>query len=422
MMRPAPRIATAALVAASVVAAAAPAAEAPASAPSLVPAVTYDGTALANLHGGAQRGAVYVGNLHLKATLNGEAIGLAGTSAFVDALDIQGGRPSRRVGDAQGTSNIEGPAGLEIEELWIQRNTAGNRFSVLAGIYDLNSEFDRLQSAALFLNSAFGVGPEFAQSGVEGPSIFPRTALGLRLAAKPDPNVVVRGALLNGVPVARPDGSHALFRAGDGTLAVLELAWLSRPRDSFDPLALSRARVGRFSGLVADEHKIAIGTWRYSGRHADLSELDGAGRPVLRRGSSGGYLVIERRVLDGDAAAGEPRATAFLQAGIADPRTNRFSAHAGAGIVASGWRALKESDQFGLSITRVQEGSHDARSHALASGSTPKRAETTLEASYLSQVGKAVTVQPDLQYVIHPNVDPTRANAWVAQLRFEVSY
>ena len=105
MLRPAPRIATAALAAASLLATAA-AAEAPASAPWVAPAVTYDGTALANLHGGAQRGGVYVGNLHLKANLNGEPLGLAGTSAFVDLLDIHGGRPSRRVGDAQGTSNI----------------------------------------------------------------------------------------------------------------------------------------------------------------------------------------------------------------------------------------------------------------------------------------------------------------------------
>ena len=218
------------------------------AAPWLAPASTYDGTALADLRGGARRGSVYVGNLHLKATASGDAIGLGGASAFVDVLNVHGGRPSRLVGDAQGTSNIEAPAGTEIEELWLQQNGFGERVSALAGIYDLNSEFYRLQSATLFLNSAFGIGPEFAQSGIEGPSIFPRTSFGVRLAAKPDPNVVVRGALLNGVPVARPDGSHALFRDGDGTLAVLEARGAraaareatSRPRGRADGSAASR--------------------------------------------------------------------------------------------------------------------------------------------------------------------------------------
>src|SRR5439155_25257656 len=155
-----------------------------------------------------------------------------------------------------------------------------------------------------FLNSAFGIGPEFAQSGVEGPSIFPRTAFGLRLTAKPDPGVVIRGALLNGVPVARPDRSHALFRRGDGALAVVELALLSRPRDSADPTDSSRARLGRFSDLPADENKVAFGAWHYSGHYADLSDIDAAGAPVMRRGTAGSYLVLEHRLLKGDRDVG----------------------------------------------------------------------------------------------------------------------
>jgi carbohydrate-selective porin OprB len=57
-----------------------------------------------------------------------------------------------------------------------EKNLLDNQFSVLAGLYELNSEFYRLQSAGLFLNSSFGIGPEFSQSGLEGPSIFPSTS------------------------------------------------------------------------------------------------------------------------------------------------------------------------------------------------------------------------------------------------------
>jgi len=69
-----------------------------------------------------------------------------------------------------------------------------------------------------------GARVEFGQSGVEGPSIFPRTSIGLRVAFKPTSETVLRVALLDGVPLVRPDGSRAAFRGGDGLLAVAEFA------------------------------------------------------------------------------------------------------------------------------------------------------------------------------------------------------
>jgi porin len=392
---------------------AADAAPVPADASWLMPALSYDGSMLGDLRGGARRGSTYVGNLHLKLTAQGDAIGLPGTSAFADLLTIHGGRPSRLVGDAQGTSNLEGPAGTQVEELWVQHNFEGSSASLLVGIYDLNSEFYRLQAAGLFVNSAFGIGPEFAQSGVEGPSIFPRTAAGVRLAFKPSANTVLRTALLDGVPVVRPDGARAAFRGGDGLLAVAEFALLSRGSAGAAPTAEMRDRIGRLSSLEPYDHKLAFGAWRYTGRFADLSDTDAAGAPQQRRGSSGAYAVGERLLIGGDGSSGR-RLAVFAQSGIADPRTNRFGAYVGAGIVGSGWRA---SDQFGVSIAQARNGSHYLRSQA---PQRPGRAETALELSYLTPVSKHLSLQPDIQYIVRPNTDRSNANALVVQLRFEV--
>ena len=402
--------------------AAADQADAPASAASswLTPSATYDGTALANLSGGARTGSAYVGNLHLKLTAQGSAIGWPGFSAFADVLTIHGGQPGSLVGDAQGVSNLEGPPGTQVEELWLQYNWKSGNASLLAGIYDLNSEFYRLQAAGLFLNGAFGIGTEFAQSGVEGPSIFPRTSTGLRFAFKPTPDSVLRAAVLDGVPVVRPDGSHAVFRSGDGLLAVAELALLSRAGASPDRQSPARDRVGRFSSLAPYDDKLALGAWRYTSRFPDLSDTDGAGNALMRRGSSGAYAVGERLLIGGDGASGK-RLSAFAQAGIADARTNRFGSYFGAGLVGSGlgWGQVKDSDQIGVSIAHARNGSHYRRAQA-AQGVT--RAETTIELSYLTQVSKYLTVQPDLQHVIHPDTDPSIASAWVVQLRFELAF
>ena len=386
----------------------------------LTPSITYDGTAVANLRGGARTGRAYVGNLHLKLAVNADAGGIPGTSAFVDVLTIHGGHPSLLAGDAQGISNIEGPAGTHIEELWVQHNFEGGSASILAGVYDLNSEFYRLQAAGLFLNSSFGIGAEFAQSGVEGPSIFPRTSAGVRLALKPAPDVVVRVALLDGVPIVRPDGSRGVFERGDGVLGVAEVAFLSRPTGTSDGGGSGRDRIGRFSSLAAYDDKFALGAWRYSARFADISDTDAAGQAVSRRGSSGFYAVAER-LLWSDDQRPEKRLAAFAQAGVADARTNRFGSRVGAGIVGSGWHLINESDQFGASVTRATNGAHYLRSQA-AQNIPTDRSETTFELTYLTQVSKHLAVQPDLQYVIRPGTHPATPNAWVAQLRFEISF
>jgi porin len=49
-------------------------------------------------------------------------------------------------------------------------------------------------------------------------------------------------------------------------------------------------------------------------------------------------------------------------------------------------------------------------------------AETAIELSYLAQVAAWLALQPDVQYVIHPNTDPRLHNAAVAQLRFEMTF
>jgi porin len=210
-----------------------------------------------------------------------------GTSAFVDVRNIHGGHLGELAGDAQGVSNVDGPDGSAVHELWIQHNFQWSGVSLLGGIYDLNSEFDRVQAAGLFLNSSFGVTPEFAESGTTGPSIFPRTAAALRFSVKPWNGALLRAALVDGASFERPDGSHALFKRGDGTLEVVEWSMLRRPDATGDEPLVPRI-FGRFSPLPTYEDKVAVGVWHYSKRLAEAgptSENDAdTRRPRRERG------------------------------------------------------------------------------------------------------------------------------------------
>jgi porin len=417
-----PRLAAAALVAMACVAPAAPAQSSAADSGTraLVATFSYTGELAGDAVGGVRRGARVLGLAGAQFTLVlRRLVGWRGARLFVFVLDTHGGSPSDLVGDVQGVSNLEAPADVRLEEAWLQQNLLGNRLSWLAGRYDLNTEFYRLQSGGLFLNSSFGIGPEFAQSGAAGPSIFPSTAVGTRVELKPSPNVVWRAAVLDGVPVDRPEGGIHLFAPGDGALLVSEVALLARP----DTAGMPRHRrflIGR--GLPRPySGKLALGGWYYTAQFPDLLDTLANGEPVRHRGSAGAYLIGDETVWS--ARAGRPGPlTAFAQLGIGDGRVNQIGGYVGGGLTLTAPFAGRgrAQDQLGLAVAAAFNGSHYERAQ-IAAG-TPAASETSVELTYLAQLGAWLSVQTDVQYVIHPGGTRAVRHAVVPGLRVAVSH
>ncbi len=210
-----------------------------------------------------------------------------------------------------------------------------------------------------------------------------------------------------------------MFAKGDGLLLVGEAAFLSRPAPEGRPLG-SRFRIGRGAGLSPYDGKLAVGGWYYTARFDDLSEREPDGRPVRHRGSAGAYVLADEQVYR-SAASSRRNVNVFAQLGVGDARVNRFGLYAGGGIVFSGLFPGLENDELGLAVAIARNGSHfidlQRRNAVPATGT-----ETTLELTYLFQIGKHLALQPDLQYVLRPGTDPTRKNAMAAALRFELSY
>lgn len=380
---------------------------------------SYTGNVVANVDGGIKRGSTFLGAAGAQVTvLLGPLAGWPDARLFLFVLGSQGGSASALVGDVQGVNNLEAPATTRLEEAWLQQNLLNNRLSLLVGRYDVNAEFDRLQSAALFLNSSFGVSPEFAKSGVQGPSIFPYTAVGMRVTAKPSFNLVWRAAVLDGVPVDRADGRVDLFSHGDGALLVSEMALLSRP-DSSDQVPHNRRfRIGR--GLTPNPYgaKVALGAWYYTGRFADLVDTLANGSPVLHRGSRGVYLIADGTLWSGIRGKAAPL-TAFAQLGWGDERVNQVGGYVGGGITLAGPFSDDARDALGLAVAAAFNGSHYARTQT-SPGPRPS-SETTLELTYAVRPATWLTAQPDLQYVINPGADRPVRRALAPGLRVQLS-
>jgi porin len=385
----------------------------------VTPSLVYDGEGFADLSGGARRGSTYLGNLNLLLTLDMERLaGWRGATVFIDGLAIHGGRPSRFAGDAQGVSSIEAAPEWKLEEAWIQQNFFGNRFSALVGLYDLNSEFYHLHAADLFLNSSFGIGPELSQSGKGGPSVFPNTSVGARFEVKPIKGVVLRGAVLDGVPVERPAGRE-VFAKGDGLLIVSEAAFLYRPAPAeASPQMPHRFLLGREAQLPPYEDKLAIGIWHYTASFDDLVRTREDGAPLTHQGSFGAYVIGDAIVYKNESGR-EMRV--FGQVGLGDSRVNRFGLYTGGGVDLAGWIPGRPQDEIGLGVAAAHNGNQYIEQQRQV-GQRVDRSEVTLELAYRASITSWLNIQPDLQYVLNPNTDPRVANALVCLIRIEVAF
>ncbi len=391
-----------------------------ATAPTLDLSVSYTGELVGNAAGGLVRGARYAGLAGAQGALDlDRLVGWGGARIFVMGLYVHGDQPSELVGDLQGVSNLEAPSGLRLEEAWLQQNLLQNHVSILVGQYDISTEFYRLQTGSLFLNSSFGTGPEFALSGSEGPSIYPYTSLGARAEYKPTDRSVFRFALMDGEPVIRPEGSPGLFSSEDGLLLVGEFAWLTRPDTSALIPRERRFQIGR--GLVRPySGKVGIGGWYYTRTFLDLADTLPDGSPVERQGSYGIYAVADQEIWrDGKGSA--RTVMVFGQLGLADPKVNQVAGYLGAGITLTAPFKRRTQDEAGIAVAAARMGSHYKRSQERL-GLDVANGEPAGELTYLLQLATWCVVQPDLQFVIDPGASRSVSDAFVLGLRVALTH
>ena len=351
--------------------------------------------------GGVKRGWRYLDNLDVTLTIDAErAMGWGGATIFLYGLYNNGqSLTDELVGDLQTVSNIDaGVQAARLYEAWVEQRFAGDRASVKLGLYDLNSEFDTNDSNALFINSSHGIGPDFSQSGANGPSIFPVTSLALRADYQLTDNWLVRAAVLDGVP-GDPDRAKRTaikLGRGDGALLVAELEYSD------------------------DRTKAAVGTWRYTARFENILATQLAGEPVERRGNHGAYMMVERK-LTREPVGGAQGLSGWVRAGFADDRFNPIASYVGGGLVYTGPFKGRDEDRLGLAVARVEFASRFRRAAELA-GEPVGEGETNIELTYRLPIAPWLTLQPDVQYVIDPGGVRGRRDALVVGIRTEVGF
>lgn len=278
------------------------------------------------------------------------------------------------VRDIQGVDNIEALDAFRIYNAWL--SFSGSTSGAKVGIIDLNSEFDVHNVAAVFVNSSFGIGPEVSHSGLNGPSIYPNSGLGVvAWIDDADRDIRYRVGAFDGVPndPNRPSRTSLSLSARQGALLIAEAdkSWATRNR-------------------------IVVGAWGYTSALPQLTNPSRSGQ-----GSVGVYATLEATVFErGDGR----RLDGWVRAGWSNPTYNIVSAYVGGGLVYRGVFAGPKVDSLGVAIAYADL----SRGMSVVSGAVPgagvagSGAETTLELTYQRHVRDWLTIQPDLQYVLSP--------------------
>jgi porin len=189
---------------------------------------------------------VAMNRAQLAVTLAADRLGVSGLALHVQVFNSSGSSLSAHTGDIQTADAIEAIPMTRLFEAWIEQRfgSEDHNIALRAGLMDVNADFDSIVAANWLLNSSHGIGADIARSGLNGPSVYPVSSLGLRAGWTPDRHWTTRVALLDGVP---GDPGHP------GTFVTARLAPES-----------GALVIGQEDYRWSETGRMAIGFWRYS--------------------------------------------------------------------------------------------------------------------------------------------------------------
>jgi porin len=351
----------------------------------------YKGDWLRNFKGGAGAKSMYMDNLDLKVLIDADkALGAKGFTFFLYGLGNSGANRGASIANAsgasQGADNIEVQADdLHLYEAWFQYLSEDNHYSVLFGLHDLNSEFYVTDSASLFINPSFGIGADLSQTGINGPSIFPKTSTALRLRFEPSKQTYAQTAIFNAT-AGNPDiatGSYIPFTGKNGYLMISEAG---------------------LTGTETSPYKVALGWWSYTHPTSSPTETvtDSTGNTIAKPvGNAGAYFLADKSLT--------PNTSVFLRFGIATAESNSIRDNLSGGFVFKGLLPKRPEDRVGIGFTLATPSDNQSKS------------ETAIETLYRVEVLKGLALIPEFQYISHPGMSANTPNATLGGLRVEMS-
>jgi porin len=388
----------------------------------IVYGLEYTNDILSNVRGGMRTGTIDQGKLHGILTVDfAKLAGWDGLSFFANVFQIHNTGRFRRdyVGGINTIAAIEALATTRLSELWLEQKVANGAASIKVGQLTADSEFFYSNLSQMFLQSDW---PTIAAVNLpSGGAAYPLSTPGIRIQTNPVENVWLRIAMLNGDPAGPGQGDEQArnryglnFRVGDPPFFIGE-AELQHNYGKKDQGLATRLVVGAWG------HAAKFNDQRFANDGTLLANPLGSGIPLTHRGNDGIYAVLDQQLYrpkDGDAQSG---LSVYSRMSISPSDRNLIDRYIDGGIVFAGLIPSRKDDRFGAAFiyskfsNRVR--SFDQDQVIFTGTQIPIQVyEANLELSYQAQIIPGWWVQPNFQYVWHPNGDASR-NATVMGVR-----
>ena len=355
--------------------------------------IQYTGDFFGNFKGGIKTGNTCLGKLDAGFNFFTDKAGWWKNGKLHAMIEnTHGGLPSGSfVGDLQMLSNIENGNHTYLFECLFSQKIG--HLVLLAGIHDMNSVFANVDIAATLINSSFGIMPDISLNMPV--SIFPKTSLGVIGKLKLTPEWSIATAVYNGNPgnwAQNPHNIDISLNKQNGYFSIAEMQFNSN----------------RYSGKNIT---LKAGTYYHNGNYPNISDS-----LVMTSGNYGFYCLGFARLYfpgtDRHRYAG-----LFIQSGWAPEETNINSLYVGAGIVCKGLFPKRHDDMLALAAGRATMGSD----YLQAAGSALTNNESMAELTWQYIINNKLSVQPDLQYIIHPGAEKTNDSAFTGIIRFQLN-
>ena len=298
-----------------------------------------------------------------------------GLSYHVNPIITYGGHPNEKVGAYQGINNAEvGENLVRFLDAYVNYEINEN-FSVKGGILAADSDYYITDNSGTLMHPSFGMSAEVAQTGLNGPSVYPITGLGVQVNYADKSNWYGMLSARDGVPGNPNNGSSGdiAWRSGDGALVMLE------------------------GGKQTEAYKLGAGAWYYTEKTETIAD------PLQSKHNSGIYFLGETKL--------NAQYALFGRIGMANSDVNQFDWSTQFGVKRDG--LFTANDEAVVGVAYAHNASDWVAAEVLA-GNAPQSKEVAYEIAYKYPVNDNFFVQPDYQFIdsdINTNVFSLRIGA-----------
>ncbi len=369
----------------------------------------YTNDVLSNLSGGNKRGTIDQGLLEGRLAIDLEQLaGWHGLTMYSNVFQIHNtGRMLRDyVGGMNTIAAIEAMPTTRLSELWLEQKFLDGAASFRFGQLTADTEFFFSDLSTMFLQSDW---PTIAAANLpSGGPAYPLSTPGVRLKFDPTKDVSLLFAVFNGDPAGPGPGDEQArdryglnFRLSDPAFAIAESQFRKNQGKEDSGLATT-LKVGGWA------HLGEFNDQRYANDGLPLADPASSGNPAKHFGNFGIYGVIDQQIYRPPHGEPDSGVSIYSRASLSPSDRNLVDAYIDGGIVFAGLIQNRPKDRFGAGFIYARfsdsVGGFDQDQIAYTGVPGPVRdREISVELTYVAQVVSGWTVQPDLQYISHPN-------------------